>query len=1141
LTLLPVVGSKVIVYSSSAVWLEAEHVSLKVTKSVTEALDSAAFTLKKTLPANKPEIGQEVKIWIKAKAATEQQVFRGYIETIDSREEGQEITYICKAHQLPAFKFRTVSLGRLSASQDYIIKKIVKPLTDDGIITVTNVAVLGSTVVSDRVKDKRIWNTLKSFLVKNQPLVDVYLDYNNDLHAYYKVDTPLSSETLDYTDPNASKILNIQYVEDIEPVRNSITILGANKIVEKNNNKDYFTESVTNWTGEWVNTSEVWTSVTPVLDTDHRTAGTASVSIVANTYPYENIRGMRLTLNTSDLNIPRLEYGAVFKVDIRYYNAVWTWYGFEVPFSKCRVVISFYDTNGAWRWFERFIDASGAGWEHWATLTAKVGPNSPDLIWGSGEFDWTKLQKIVIEVRNSWLQDFDWIGEACWKTALFVDKLYFDECYAYSTYEITDSVNKYDKRPYLQKTSFPTLETDSECLQKAKSLIEPIAYPEKSIKSVTITGNELIVPWNKIYVKTKQVDGTYYIRKVEHVIDENFRYNTKLELSTSFTRPPEKTEEETRIEIYNRILDLEEKLDNLERAFKIRTEIPRNIGAVKDIQEIDWSGPNWDWSTIPTGIAQMSIAAINQMLAGGATVWKYVIQALGTPFLNLFPSIGENMVYNGEFELDSDGDNIPDGWTTNFETTGGGTANEGLTSTIKQEGTYSYYMSCTTTQGDSIASAVIPVQPGKTYVFRCRARSNVATSKGFYFRVLWYANKTNIARGDAIAFGDIAASEGLTTTFQEFSGQLTAPSGAYFARIACYNWLPDVDATFYFDSIWMFKEISWPEMIQDYLLRGITGLRKFGEDLLTGLLGLPTHNMLFNPSFEYDRNNDGCPDHWGRYSLSVQRSTDWVKEGKYSVKMSTTATSYGGFVHTHLPNRQGHTYVWRAYWVFEGVWVKWTLGQNQLRFEIPGYDIFYWMAKPSVGYIQGIYNATANVWKVAWDLAGQILPWGNIIAGAIAPGGVSSYNQIAPGIYSKTTYLSPSGLGYSSWSGTVAANSYLTSWVDLGTKTYPRFVYWSTRLTTTASAYSLRLETDLYDNTNLDTYFETYEEHYMHDWYGQDFDSVHIHSSGFIEANIDGHLEWIVWELRGSNTPVIVKIWYREVESHRHELSGSDV
>jgi len=45
----------------------------------------------------------------------------------------------------------------------------------------------------------------------------------------------------------------------------------------------------------------------------------------------------------------------------------------------------------------------------------------------------------------------------------------------------------------------------------------------------------------------------------------------------------------------------------------------------------------------------------------------------------------------------------------------------------------------------------------------------------------------------------------------------------------------------------------------------------------------------------------------------------------------------------------------------------------------------------------------------------------------------------------------------------------------------------------------------------------------------------------FVEANIDGHLEWTVWELRGSDTSVLVKIWYREVESHRHELSGSDV
>jgi len=295
--------------------------------------------------------------------------------------------------------------------------------------------------------------------------------------------------------------------------------------------------------------------------------------------------------------------------------------------------------------------------------------------------------------------------------------------------------------------------------------------------------------------------------------------------------------------------------------------------------------------------------------------WANMIkEGLGVPFLTLFPSIGENMVYNGEFELDSDGDNIPDGWATNFETTGGGTTNEGLTSTIKEEGTNSYYMNCTTTQGDSIASAVIPVQPEKTYVFRCRAKSDVETSRGFYFRVLWYANKVNIGRGDIISFGDIAKDVGLTTNFQEFSGKRTAPSGAYFARIACYNWLPNVNATFYFDSIWMFKEISWLEMIQDGLFQGATGLAKFGVDLITGLLGLPTHNMLLNSSFEYDRDNDGCPDHWKGYWANIQeRSTDWAKEAKYSVKISSTASQYGGLRHTHLPNRKGHFYVWRAW------------------------------------------------------------------------------------------------------------------------------------------------------------------------------------------------------------------------------------
>jgi hypothetical protein len=67
---------------------------------------------------------------------------------------------------------------------------------------------------------------------------------------------------------------------------------------------------------------------------------------------------------------------------------------------------------------------------------------------------------------------------------------------------------------------------------------------------------------------------------------------------------------------------------------------------------------------------------------------------------------------------------------------------------------------------------------------------------GFYFRVLWFNNDSDLTIGGFTGLNDIVT--GITTaftvavnTYQTFTGTVTAPLGARFCRIALYNWGPN--------------------------------------------------------------------------------------------------------------------------------------------------------------------------------------------------------------------------------------------------------------------------------------------------------------------------------------------------------------
>jgi hypothetical protein len=163
--------------------------------------------------------------------------------------------------------------------------------------------------------------------------------------------------------------------------------------------------------------------------------------------------------------------------------------------------------------------------------------------------------------------------------------------------------------------------------------------------------------------------------------------------------------------------------------------------------------------------------------------------------------------HNGSFEIFPDTATVADGWTSAFEVSGtGGTY---ARSTTAFAGTYSQSITnvAASAGGTSMASRPIGVRPGVSYAFAVRAQSTIANPGTMYFRIVWYSSDSDLTRGSAavISFNDIVGAGGPTSanTWQLFSGNVTAPATAVFARVGLYCWTSASQTTMLFDTCTM--------------------------------------------------------------------------------------------------------------------------------------------------------------------------------------------------------------------------------------------------------------------------------------------------------------------------------------------------
>jgi hypothetical protein len=157
-------------------------------------------------------------------------------------------------------------------------------------------------------------------------------------------------------------------------------------------------------------------------------------------------------------------------------------------------------------------------------------------------------------------------------------------------------------------------------------------------------------------------------------------------------------------------------------------------------------------------------------------------------------SLGNNLVYNPSFEIDRDGDRVPDGWEKAFIWGGAGISYDlpGASFVQPRHGNVTLYMTPKdSTSGGAVVSKAFRVVAGDNLSALVDSFGVTPNGgpymQGFYFRVFWYGSGT-AAPTEYTSFADIVVGTDniLNFAWLTSSGKVKVPAGSSWARVALY-------------------------------------------------------------------------------------------------------------------------------------------------------------------------------------------------------------------------------------------------------------------------------------------------------------------------------------------------------------------
>ena len=156
----------------------------------------------------------------------------------------------------------------------------------------------------------------------------------------------------------------------------------------------------------------------------------------------------------------------------------------------------------------------------------------------------------------------------------------------------------------------------------------------------------------------------------------------------------------------------------------------------------------------------------------------------------LTEDLERNLLLNGDFEIDSNNDNVPDNWSVTAE----GNVSYGLTNSTYTTGSLSLYASVPSGANITVRSDPFPVVPNITYVAKTYMKAN-DTQNYASLRIHWYDSDWNLlGSSDAVNVT-------LTANWKQYTGDVTSLSNASFAKAEIFVSQPTADIGINWDDI----------------------------------------------------------------------------------------------------------------------------------------------------------------------------------------------------------------------------------------------------------------------------------------------------------------------------------------------------
>ncbi|HSL46392.1 MAG TPA: carbohydrate binding domain-containing protein [Anaerolineales bacterium] len=228
-----------------------------------------------------------------------------------------------------------------------------------------------------------------------------------------------------------------------------------------------------------------------------------------------------------------------------------------------------------------------------------------------------------------------------------------------------------------------------------------------------------------------------------------------------------------------------------------------------------------------------------------------------------------NLLLNPGFELDANNDSRPDSWTTHSIFT---RSNEQVHS-----GSFAGRFAASGTS-TTISQRIDNVTAGATHSISGWVNIPQMSSGTFAVRVEWRNGSTVIRR-------DLVKQYRATTTngWEQISGSFVAPAGTNRVRVLLVA--NSLNGKVYVDTFSFGTSGSTPITIVP------TNTPQTGPTPTRTPTSIPsTGNLLLNPGFELDANNDSRPDSWSTHSIFT-RSTEAVHSGSFAGRFLATGTS----------------------------------------------------------------------------------------------------------------------------------------------------------------------------------------------------------------------------------------------------------